>query len=290
MQMDLTLLKYFYTVTREGSFMAAAEKLDYAQSNLSMRIKQLEEAVGSELLIRGRNGVTLTEKGRILYSYADKLLYLSEEAECAVKGDGYSTGSLTIATMESVAVTFLPGVLAKFHNAYPETSVKVTVGTSDAGVRAVLANDADSAIAVGENTHEELSSIPLRKERLVLVTNRSESENDLKELLRKPLLVFPSGCAYRRVMERMLADYGLAPARMMEFSSLGSILASISAGFGVSVFPVSAITAFSAGDSLRMIPLPDEYETADIYLITRRQSAGNRTLCDFITTITTEEK
>ena len=59
--MDLTLLNYFYTVAREGSFMAAAEKLDYAQSNLSMRIKQLEEIAGTELLIRGRNGVTLTD-------------------------------------------------------------------------------------------------------------------------------------------------------------------------------------------------------------------------------------
>lgn len=288
--MDLTLLKYFYTVAREGSFMAAADKLDYAQSNLSMRIKQLEEAVGSELLIRGRNGVTLTEKGQVLYSYADKLLSLSEEAECAVKGDGYSTGSLTIATMESVAVTFLPGVLAKFHNAYPETVVKVTTGTSDAGVKAVLTNDADIAIAVGKNTHEELSSIPLRKEKLVLVTDQSETENDLKKLLRKPLLVFPSGCAYRKVLERMLTDYGIAEVRMMAFSSLGSILASISAGLGVSVFPASAITAFTAGDSLRMIPLPKEYEAVDIYLVNRRQSAGNRTLSGFITTITTEGK
>ena len=288
--MDLTLLKYFYTVAREGSFMAAAEKLDYAQSNLSMRIKQLEEAVGSELLIRGRSGVTLTEKGQVLYSYADKLLSLSEEAECAVKGDGYSTGSLTIATMESVAVTFLPGLLAKYHNVYPETAVKVTACTSDAGVRAVLANDADIAIAVGKNTHEDLSSIPLRKEKLVLVTSQSEVENDLKILLRKQLLVFPTGCAYRKVLERMLADFGLTTVRITEFSSLGSILASISADFGVSVFPASAITAFTAGDSLRMIPLPEEYDTADIYLITRRQSAGNITLNDFITMITMEEK
>ena len=54
-EMDLTLLRYFYTIAREGSLMSAAEKLGYAQSNLSMRVKQLEEMTGSELLIRGRN-------------------------------------------------------------------------------------------------------------------------------------------------------------------------------------------------------------------------------------------
>ena len=86
--MDLTLLHYFHTVAREGSFMAAAEKLGYAQSNLSMRIKQLEEIAGTELLIRGRNGVTLTERGQVLCSYADKLLGLSEEGASAVMGVG----------------------------------------------------------------------------------------------------------------------------------------------------------------------------------------------------------
>ena len=287
--MDLTLLHYFHTVAREGSFMAAAEKLGYAQSNLSMRIKQLEEIAGTELLIRGRNGVTLTERGQVLYSYADKLLALSEEAESAVKGEGYSTGWITIAAMESAAVTFLPGLLAKFHRKYPDTSVKVITGTSDAGVRAVLANNADMTVAVGENSHEDLSFIPLRKEELVLVMDRSDQENDLKRLLARPLLVFPSGCAYRRVLERMLIDYGIAVVHTMEFTSLGAILASVSAGLGVSLFPASAINSFTAGNSLRMIPLPEEYKTADIYLIFRRQSAENRTLKNFIEMITAEE-
>lgn len=287
--MDLTLLNYFYTVAREGSFMAAAEKLDYAQSNLSMRIKQLEEMAGAELLIRGRNGVTLTEKGQVLYSYADKLLALSEEAESAVKGEEYSTGRITITAMESAAVTFLPGLLAKFHKKYPDTSVKVITGTSDAGVRAVLANDTDMAVAVGENSHEDLFSNPLRKEELVLVTDRSDQESDLKKLLARPLLVFPSGCAYRRVLERMLADYGIVAVHTMEFTSLGAILASVSAGLGISVFPATAINSFTAGDSLRMISLPEEYKTADIYLIFRRQSAGNRTLRNFIEMTTAEE-
>lgn len=287
--MDLTLLNYFYTVAREGSFMAAAEKLDYAQSNLTMRIKQLEEMAGAELLIRGRNGVTLTEKGQVLYSYADKLLALSEEAESAVKGEEYSTGRITITAMESAAVTFLPGLLAKFHKKYPDTSVKVITGTSDAGVRAVLANDTDMAVAVGENSHEDLFSNPLRKEELVLVTDRSDQESDLKKLLARPLLVFPSGCAYRRVLERMLADYGIAAVHTMEFTSLGAILASVSAGLGISVFPATAINSFTAGDSLRMISLPEEYKTADIYLIFRRQSVGNRTLRNFIEMTTAEE-
>ena len=57
-------------------------------------------------------------RGQVLYSYADKRC-LSEEAESAVKGEGYSTGRITIATMESAAVTFLPRLLAMFHKSVP---------------------------------------------------------------------------------------------------------------------------------------------------------------------------
>lgn len=281
--MDLTLLRYFYTVAKEGSFIAAAEKLNYAQSNLSMRIRQLEKWIGTELFIRRRNGVTLTEKGRILYVYAQKILSLSEEAEYAVRDQGFRTNSLTISAMESAAVTFIPGRLSKYHNLFPEISLRVKTGTSDAGVNAVISNEADAAIAVGKNMNEELDSIFLKKEKLVLMTARSIPENEeLKNLLANPLLVFPVGCAYRKVLEQMLSDYGLAPEKIMEFTSLGAILASISAGLGVSVLPEAAASAFTAGNSLRVFSLPEEYEMADIYLVYRKKSAGNKTLADFI--------
>ena len=284
--MDITLLRYFYTVAKEGSFMAAAEKLDYAQSNLSMRIKQLEKTVGAELLIRSRNGVSLTEKGRILFGYAEKILSLSEEADYALREAGYQTKSLTIAAMESAAVTFLPALLSDYHRAYPDISVKVTAGTTDADVQAVLANDVDAAIVVGENAHEELCAVPLRQEKLVLIVDQEAGgTQDLPELLKKPLLVFTVGCSYRRLLERMLSDFGLAPVDKMEFTSLGAILASISAGLGISVFPETAVSAFSAGKALCTIPLPDKYATADLYLVYRKRSAGNKTLMNFIDTL-----
>lgn len=281
--MDFTLLKYFYAVAKEGSFMAAAEKLNYAQSNLSMRIKQLEKWVGAELFIRRRNGVILTEKGRILYAYAERILMLSKEAEFAVRDQGFSTHTLTIAAMESAAVTFLPAKLARYHDLFPKISVRVKTGTSDAGLKAVLESEADAAIAVGKNINEELESIFLKKEKLVLMAAESTPEEaDIKKLFMQPLLVFPTGCAYRKVLERMLADFGLAPEKMMEFTSLGAILASVSAGLGVSLLPEAAGSAFTAGNSLRVFSLPEEYETADIYLVFRKNSLGNKTLSDFI--------
>ena len=72
--MDLQALRYFRIVAREGSFSQAAQKLNYAQSNLSTKIRQLEGELETPLFRRHAHGVTLTEKGESLLAYADRLV------------------------------------------------------------------------------------------------------------------------------------------------------------------------------------------------------------------------
>ena len=86
--MDLQALRYFRIVAREGSFSQAAQKLNYAQSNLSTKIRQLEGELETPLFRRHAHGVTLTEKGESLLAYADRLVHLLEEAESVVRDDG----------------------------------------------------------------------------------------------------------------------------------------------------------------------------------------------------------
>lgn len=274
---------FFYTVAKEGSFIAASQKLGYAQSNLSTRIRQLEDSLGAELFVRSRSGVRLTEKGQVLYGYAEKLLLLSAEAEGAVCEELYDTGRLTISTMESAAVSFIPGMLADYHTSNPEVEVHVRTGTSRDGLHAVLRNEADLAIVAGQNQHEELVSLPLMTEKLVIVTGAGDSENrELEKLLMRPLLVFPDGCTYRQMLEHMLADKGIASVKTMEFTSLGAILASVSAGLGISFFPESAIAAFSACDALHIVEVPEKYQRIGIFMVYRKKSSNNKTLMDFI--------
>ena len=91
--MDLQALRYFRIVAREGSFSQAAQKLNYAQSNLSTKIRQLEGELETPLFRRHAHGVTLTEKGESLLAYADRLVHLLEEAESVVRDDGTAKGS-----------------------------------------------------------------------------------------------------------------------------------------------------------------------------------------------------
>ena len=78
--MDLQTIRFFVEAAETGSFSAAAESLQYAQSNLSTRMKQLESELGETLFYRDKRGVSLTSKGSTFYEYAKKILQLSDEA------------------------------------------------------------------------------------------------------------------------------------------------------------------------------------------------------------------
>src|SRR3546814_2730517 len=98
--LDLAALEIFCCVAQERSISGAAARLGRVQSNVSTRLKQLEEMLGAVLFVRTRRGLTLTEAGRTLLDYAERLLALSREASDALR-DGRPRGLLSLGTRES---------------------------------------------------------------------------------------------------------------------------------------------------------------------------------------------
>ena len=125
------------------------------------------------------------------------------------------------------------------------------------------------------------------REELVLLTDSAGAEcEDFIAWLHKPLLVFPYGCSYRRRLEELLAGEGIVPSQMIEFTSLAAIIASLSAGLGISLFPASAVHTFLAGRTLSAHKIPEPYRTVDIRFVWRKTPWDNKTLTAFVNTIT----
>ena len=98
---------------------------------MSTRLKQLEAALDAPLFRRQNRRLVLSDQGRVLLSYADRLLRLSAEAQQAVR-DGAPRGTLRLGTMESTAAARLPPVLAAYHAAWPQVRIELVTGTSAA--------------------------------------------------------------------------------------------------------------------------------------------------------------
>ena len=188
-KMDLQVLHFFSVIAAEGSFLGAAQKLGYAQSNLSTKIKQLEAELGAELFHRTKHGVTLTEKGTVLLEYADKILRLTSEARSSIAEGKNISSSLHIGAMESAAITFLPRILTKFHFAEPAVQMTIETCVSRRAAQKVCDYELDGAFVAGSVLHPALEHATVFREKLVLLARPAENEpRDLEHLLSMPLL------------------------------------------------------------------------------------------------------
>src|SRR6202171_3245825 len=106
---DLIALEIFKAVAEQGSITKAAIRLHRVQSNVTTRVKQLEERLGTKLFLRGNRKLVLSAEGKRLLGYADRLLRLSSEAEAALRSDA-PAGALQIGALESTAATRLPPI------------------------------------------------------------------------------------------------------------------------------------------------------------------------------------
>lgn len=281
--MDLQILNYFSVVAHEGSFLRASQKLNYAQSNLSTKIKNLEKEFAVELFHRTSQGVTLTDKGELLLSYADKLIQLSHDTKDAMHSlNSKSKQTLFISTMESAAVTFIPKILAKYHQDNPEITLCIDTDISQKSLDKLLDYSIDGAFVAGATSHDELSSVIVKNEELVLLTDRTLKNTPLNELLHLPLLVFPQGCSYRRILENWLEDEDILPTKIIEFNSLSALFASVSVGLGIGLFPRDAANAFTNNKLLVCHKLPDKYSFVPVKFVWRKKSQTNVSLQNFI--------
>ena len=208
--MDLQVLRFFVTVAQEGGFTAASEKLHYAQSNLSTRIRQMEEELGETLFYRNKRGVTLTAKGELFYEYANRILNMSEEAMTAMRDMDHARGSLTIGSIEATALGDLPSLFAEYHRDYPDVKLSLTTDMNDVFVDKVLNREIDGAFVAESPERKELNELFIRKDKLVFVTSIQEESSDIWELLKTaPVITFPEGSIFRRRLELLLASHGI---------------------------------------------------------------------------------
>jgi DNA-binding transcriptional LysR family regulator len=268
--MDLVALQIFKAVAEAGGITKAAARLNRVQSNITTRVKQLEERLGTALFHRHKRRLVLSPEGRTLLAYADRLLALSSEAQAAVR-NGAPRGALRIGSLESTAATRLPPVLSRYHLAYPEVRMELVTGTSGALVTRVLNGDIEAAFVAEPFTAEGLETEPAFSEELVLIAPRGFREiRGPKDAAHLPVLAFAAGCSYRRRLESWLGRGGVSPERVMEYGSYHAICACVAAGSGIAVVPKSVIQALRPEREVRIYPLPRGIAASRTHLVWRK--------------------
>jgi len=168
---DLDSLEIFRAVAQEGGVIRAAQKLNRVQSNVTTRVKQLEQRLGCPLFRRQGRGLVLSPEGERLLVYAQRLFRLADEAESELRS-GKPAGVLRIGSLESTAGSRLAPILSRFHTLYPDVVVELATGTTGALVHRVSNFELDAAFVSQPFTAPSLNAMKVFEEELVCWTRR----------------------------------------------------------------------------------------------------------------------
>jgi DNA-binding transcriptional LysR family regulator len=253
---DLESLKIFRTVVDEGGVIRAAGKLNRVQSNVTTRIRRLEEYLGTRLFRREGRSIHLSSEGQNLLVYADRLLRLADEAVSEIRA-GKPKGVFRLGSLESTAGSRLAPILSRYHTLYPDVVVELATGTSGALVTRIMNFELEAAFVSEPFTAPGLQARPVFEERLVLITPRSmDKVSGPGDIGRSTLIAFTQGCSYRKRIEEWLGSANVMPARVLEFASYQAIIACVAAGTGFAVVPKSVLEALRATRSVHQHTLP----------------------------------
>lgn len=281
--MDAADLKVFEAVARIGGIGRAARELHTVQSNVTARIRRLEEELGVPLFDRHSRGVSLTSAGRRLLPYATQTERLLSEARIAVADGPEPTGPLTLGSLETTAAIRLTPILVAYARACPQVDVSLRTGTTQSLIADVLEHRLEGAFAAGPVRHPELIEVPVVTEELVLVTAPGVRLEDLPRVSGGPkLLVFRSGCSYRQILEQFLASRGMKVFRTLEFGTLDGIVGCVSAGMGLTILPRSVVESSRHAGSVAVHPLPASRARVTTVFLRRREGFASRALLRFI--------
>jgi DNA-binding transcriptional LysR family regulator len=271
---EFSQLRIFQAVAEEGSITRAAERLHRVPSNLSTRLKQLEEQLGVELFVRERQRLQLSPAGKVLLDYTAKLFALHDEAHAAVQG-GQPAGDFVLGTMYSTAAIHLPELLARYHRSYPAVNLQVQSGPSGELLEGLLTGRLDAALVDGPLELAGLDGVPLCDERLVLISEADHPPvRSALDVEGRSVFTFRQGCSYRMRLEAWFAHDHAAMGRAMEIESYPGMLACVIAGSGVALMSESMLASLPGRESVAVHPLAEPFASATTWLMWRKGMVG----------------
>jgi DNA-binding transcriptional LysR family regulator len=246
--LELHYLRIFHTIAKCMSFKKASEALHLSQPALSIQIKKLESGTGMKLFNKIGNRIVLSEDGKMLYGYTQKIFAIVEELENHVQNLGNEIGgSINLGASNTPGVYILPKVIGEMKKRYPGVTVNLHVADTSEITNLIENGTLDVAVNGGNCNYN--SSIVVEKlldDRLVVVASPDNPLKDkdtisIKELAKTAFVVHSTTSQLYTYYKKFIEIYGISENIGMHFGSIDAIKYAIYADLGVSILPYYAV-------------------------------------------------
>lgn len=241
--MDLKSLNTFIQVAESGSFTRAGEILGYSQPTISVQIKQLESELGIKLFDRIGHTVRLTDKGRNLLSYAQRICHMCQEMTLETNSSNEPRGIIRLAMADSMCSPLISRGFSEFREQYPYISLKVMTAGTNEMFRLLDHNEVDIVCTLDNHIYN--ANYVVASEEKVGVHFVCSSSNPLaqttslsiEDLLPHPFFLTEKGMSYRRLMDEMLARDNIEIQPILEIGHADIICELVEKDLGISILP-----------------------------------------------------
>ncbi|MGA7880381.1 MAG: LysR family transcriptional regulator [Terrimicrobiaceae bacterium] len=279
-------LPVFLEVARQGNMTKAAAALHTVQSNITARIKRLEEHLGTTLVVRSPRKLRLTPEGEALMPFALRLEQLCRDVRTHFEQDDRPQGgSLRIGAIETFAASHLVGLIARFTERNPAVDISVQTGGTDSLWQKVLDSELDVAFVSRRANDSAFFEEKVFEDSLVVIArNGTATFADLAKPEKAGVKIFVQriGCSFTARLTDYLQETGIPRRPMHAVGTLEGVIGSVRAGGGIAVLPRSYLNSAPGAHELSQTMLPGKFGAVEIFLVVQRWKLPIRLLDSFV--------
>jgi DNA-binding transcriptional LysR family regulator len=261
----------FLEVVRAGSLTRAAERLHTVQSNVTARMQQLERATGTTLFKRQARGIRLTPAGEAALALALRADTVMNDLRQTFGRNGRTAPvRIRLGSIETVAATHLPPLVARFTRDHPGAEVTVETGSTVSLLKQLAAGELDAAFVSRRPSLAGFRELPAFSDELTVVAPaslRAVSDLVAPGAAAVKVLVQRLGCSYTERLLAFLNEKARRPHQIRQLGTLEGVLAFVEVGAGIAAMPLAFARAAAGRRKLNFIPLPRKFSRVQTFLI-----------------------
>lgn len=272
-------LQVFHTVAKLLSFTKAADVLQMTQPAVTFQIRQLEESYNVRLFDRSHNRIDLTEAGRRMFEYSERLFELYREMENSIREvTGNVSGSLRIGATVSIGDYVLPKLLVAFKQNFPDVNIQLKLADTSSISSMVENSTVDIGIIDSQLDNKMIGSNNITYDEMVFVCSSNHalagsSIISTQDILSQPLVLLEQGSGIHNDFSKYLIEQGLHYDQLnilMELGSIEAIKNAVEGGLGCSLLPRSSLSKELELGTLRAITLSPSF-TNTLCIVFKKQ-------------------
>ena len=273
--MELNALKIFLAVAHERSFSRAAAKVHLTQPAVSQAVRRLEAELGEQLFDRSSKHGSLTEAGRTLQNYGQRLVRLAEETESAVRElRDLRRGRVLIGSNEAAVHTLLP-LMARFRERFAEIAVDVRRVPARQIAVEVQQGSLDFGALTFHPAEEGLLIVHVGSDELVLLVPPSHDlarrrQVAMEDVAREPIVAHNDPSPARERVLRLFEGRHLPLRMVISLPSLDGIKRAVEMKLGVAMLPRRCAITEIANGRLVAVPVVGVSRRRQVMLVCRK--------------------